>query len=123
MAARAAGLYSSAFAIAELACVFSRQIRERRMTAAQAAIWRRRFREDLREGVWVLFPVSEHLLDRAEAMIGGLPPEVYLRAGDAIHLTTAHEHGFDEIWSNDRRLLSAATHFGMKGRSVQPARV
>jgi hypothetical protein len=38
--------------------------------------------------------------------------------GDAIHLVTALEASFPEIWSNDRHLLGAAEHFGLRGRSV-----
>lgn len=41
--------------------------------------------------------------------------------GDAIHLVTALEASLPEIWSNDRHLLGAAEHFGLRGRSVRPA--
>jgi predicted nucleic acid-binding protein len=118
LARRATGLYSSLLAVAELACVFQRQIREGRMDVHQAAEWRGTFLEDLRNAVWVLFPVSGRLLYRIEALISALPPAVYVRAGDAIRLVTARESGFEEIWSNDRRLLAAAEHFGLRGRSV-----
>jgi predicted nucleic acid-binding protein len=42
-----------------------------------------------------------------------------LRAGDAIHIVSAVEAGFNEIWTNDRHLLAAAAHFGLKGRCVR----
>jgi len=118
LARRASGLYSSLLAVAELACVFQRQIREGRMDAHQAAEWRSTFIEDLRNGVWVLFPLSERLFYRVESLVSALPPTVYVRAADAIHIVTARENGFTEIWSNDRRLLEAAEHFGVSGRSV-----
>jgi predicted nucleic acid-binding protein len=41
-----------------------------------------------------------------------------LRAGDAIHLASARHEGFSEIWTNDRHMLKAASHFGLAGRSV-----
>ncbi len=108
----------AALSTAELGCVFHRQIREKRLTGDPASQWREQFRQDVRNGVWLLFPVSDILLDRVEALVGGLAPEVYLRAGDAIHLTSARDAGFSEIWSNHRRLLAAAPHFGLRGRSV-----
>jgi hypothetical protein len=39
-------------------------------------------------------------------------------AGDAIHVTTAQDLSEREIWTNDRHMLGAATHFGLVGRSV-----
>ena len=37
---------------------------------------------------------------------------------DAVHLLSAREHGLTEICSNDRHLLTAAPHVGMRGRNV-----
>ncbi|MCX6638523.1 MAG: type II toxin-antitoxin system VapC family toxin [Acidobacteria bacterium] len=86
LARRASGLYSSMLAVAELSCVFHRQVREGRLGEDQAAAWRGHFLEDL--------------------------------AGDALHLVTALEASFPEVWSNDRHLPGAAEHFGLRGRSV-----
>jgi predicted nucleic acid-binding protein len=70
--------------------------------------------------VWVLLPVSDGVLRNVEAAVRNLPAHVYLRAGDAIHLVSARDAGFSEIWSNDRHLLGAARHFGLRGRSAAP---
>jgi len=114
----AEGLYSSALSVAELSCVFHRHVREGPLTERQAAELRGVFLKDLRDGVWVLLPVSENLLYRVEARVGSFPRSVPLRAGDAIHLVTAQEAGFPEIWTNDRHMLAAARYFGLTGRSV-----
>ncbi len=81
-------------------------------------MFRRNFLEDIQNGVWILFPVSERLLYQLDLLVGGLPPTAHLRAGDAIHLVSAKDAGFQEIWTNDRRLLQAAQYFDLAGKSV-----
>jgi predicted nucleic acid-binding protein len=51
-------------------------------------------------------------------VLGTLRSTVYLRTGDALHLTTAMDFGESEIWTSDRHLLAAAGHFGLTGRSA-----
>lgn len=114
----AEGLYSSAWSRVELACVFHRHVREQSLAATEAAELHGVFIQDLRSRVWILLPVSDGLLFQVESRMRTLPRGLYLRAGDAIHLATAHEAGFLEIWSNDRHLLAAAPYFGLAGRSV-----
>ena len=118
LAEEAEGLYSSSWCIAELSCVFLRHVREHRLTRKQARALRELFLDDIRAGAWNLLPLSERLLYKIEAILGQIPQAVWLRAGDAAHLVTARESGFKEVWSSDRHLLSAARHFGIKGRSV-----
>jgi predicted nucleic acid-binding protein len=118
LARSASGLCSSALSIAELACVFHRQAREGRIPAESIAAIRQQFQEDLEQEVWSLVPVTDRLLRLVERLIRGLPPSCLLRAGDAIHLATAIDAGFREIWTNDRRLLEAAEAAGLRGRCV-----
>jgi predicted nucleic acid-binding protein len=112
-------LYISSFSIAELACVFLRRVREGALREDDAAKLRAAFLEDVRNEVWLLLPVNENLFRKVEFVTRTLPHEVFLRAGDAIHIVSAVDAGLDEIWTNDRHLLAAAAHFGLKGRSVR----
>ena len=118
LARRASGLYSSSVCLAELACIFHRQVREASIDLQTAVALRKLFREDVENRVWSLIPVSDRLLHRVELMVRNLPTNSFVRAGDAIHLTTAFDAGFTEIWTNDRHLLQTAQHTGLTGRSV-----
>lgn len=113
----AADLCSSAWCLAEMAAIFQRHIREGQLAHGQARELWELFESDLREQVWNLLPVSESLMRRVAIATRSLPPEVYLRAGDAVHLVSAREYGFSDIWTNDRRMLEAAPYFGVRGRS------
>ena len=113
------GLASSAWCRAELACVFRRHVREGSLKAAQARALHAMFLEDVGAGAWNLLPVTSELLEGLESKLSKLRKrDLFLRAGDAVHLVTAAEAGFREVWTNDRHMLSAARSFGLKGRSV-----
>jgi predicted nucleic acid-binding protein len=118
LAATANGITSSALCLAEVACAFHRKLREGFVTLKGAHEIRQFFLEDIEKEVWVLLPVSERVLRHVERMTARLPKTLPLRAGDAIHIASALDAGFDEIWTNDRYLLAASKHFGLKGRSV-----
>jgi predicted nucleic acid-binding protein len=105
-----------------MACVFHRHLREGVLEPGAASALRDLFLEDLRNGMWLLLPVTERVLRQVELLVRGLPRAMFLRAGDAIHIVSAVEAGFNEIWTNDRHLLAAAAHFGLKGRSVKASR-
>ena len=92
--------------------------REGRLSRDQASDWRGTFLDDIRQGTWVLLPVSARLLYLVDSLASTLPADLYLRAGDAIHIVTARDGGFSEIWSNDQHLLAAAERLGLSGRSV-----
>jgi len=118
LAQRADGLYSSAICIAEMACLAHRKTREGPTTPADAAMRRDLFLDDVNSGVITTLPVTERLLRRVEATTRALPPSCYLRTFDALHLVTAADSGFIEVWTNDRHMLAAAPYFGLIGRSV-----
>ncbi len=111
-------VFSSALSIAEVACALHRSVREKATGKEEAALLRQTFFDDVSTEFFRLIPISETILRLAERTVATLPSTVYLRAGDAIHLATAQQEGFREIWTNDRHMLRAASHFGVAGSSV-----
>jgi predicted nucleic acid-binding protein len=109
---------TSSISLVEMACVMHRHMREGVLEASQVRTMLSRFFEHVESGFWILFPVTESLLRRANHLVSTAPAATFLRAGDAIHLTSAFEAGENEIWASDRHMLAAALHFGLTGRSA-----
>ncbi|HTX34428.1 MAG TPA: type II toxin-antitoxin system VapC family toxin [Bryobacteraceae bacterium] len=112
-------LISSAWAIAEVACVFHRHWCEGSLEEQHVSDLLDAFIDHVEAGFWNLLPVSDAILRRSALWIKGTPHSVYLRPGDAIHLATAQDAGEREIWTSDRHMLAAAKHLGIRGRTVQ----
>ena len=109
---------SVALARIEVASVFHRKLRE---GAINASIHRElclQFSADIAAGVWAFMPITDSLSLSAQSAYQNLPSTVYLRFADCLHLCAAAEAGFKEIYSNDRHLLAAASHFKLKGIDV-----
>jgi predicted nucleic acid-binding protein len=119
LARRAPKLYSSVLAIAEVHCVFHRHVREGLMTPKASRDLARLFLGHADAGYWNFIPAGEQLLRRTAAIVIAFAPGLFLRAADAVHLTSAMELGEGEIWTSDRHMLAAAPRFGLGGRSVQ----
>jgi len=111
-------LVSSMWAMGEVTCAFHRHLREGALDTSQYRELLTAFLDDAATGNWTLIPVTEGLLRTMVTLLSALPPTIYLRAGDAVHLTTALESGEREVWTNDRHLLAAAGHFGLTGRNA-----
>jgi predicted nucleic acid-binding protein len=103
---------------AEVISVFHRKLRERAISARLYEITLQEFLNEIRGGAFRWLPLSERVLERAELVYARLPATIFLRAADALHLSTASENGFREIHSNDAKLLRAAPHFGLRGLNV-----
>jgi len=116
--AQANRLVSSAWAIGEVACVFHRHMRQGSLNSRQFRELLKAFLDHVDAGVWTMIPVSGPLLRRMATLVRSAPAGIFLRAGDAVHLATARDLGESEIWTNDRRMLAAAEHFHLEGRSV-----
>ena len=102
----------------ELGCVLHRHIHAGGLTRAQAARLRRMYEDDVHAGVWTLLPITLGVLDEVARRVAALHVSVCIRPADAIHLTTAAEAGFGDVWTSDRHMLAAARAFGLVGRSA-----
>ena len=111
-------LACSEYARIELTSTFLRSLREGLLTHAQFKIVLRQFERDDKSGIWIWLPVTSELCRKTAARIRARPKATFIRAGDALHLTTAAESGFAEIYSNDRHLLAAASLFGLKALNI-----
>ena len=120
LATRSPGIACAAIARLEVASVFHRKLREGFVTAAVHHELCLQFSDDIDSGTWVLLPVTEALLIRAQIAYQTLPATLFLRSADCLHLCAALKAGFKEIYSNDRHLLAAAPHFGLRPINVIP---
>ncbi|MCX6876227.1 MAG: type II toxin-antitoxin system VapC family toxin [Verrucomicrobia bacterium] len=103
---------------AELASAAFRKVREGTATAAQYQALHAQVHDETTAGHLEWLPLTDAILDRVESVFATAPATTYLRAADALHLATAAEHGFAEIYSNDKHLLAAAPLFGLRGVNV-----
>lgn len=76
------------------------------------------FDQDQQAGLFHWLPLSPAVLLPASQTFRTLPPSVFLRTADALHLASAAENGFTDIYSNDHHLLAAAGEFGLNGVNV-----
>ena len=107
-------------ALAEVNAVFHRKLREGFLAPDEVAIFFAEFTRDVQQGHWKLLPLNSGLLEQVASAYRTLPSTAYLRSADALHLMCARENGFAEIHTNDRHLLSAAPHFGLRGIDLIP---
>jgi predicted nucleic acid-binding protein len=112
------GCSSAAHARTEVWSGIRRRICDRSLLLLKARnVWRQ-FEQDEASGVWHWLSLSGNVIKRACNVFEKLPSDVFLRSGDALHLACAAENRFTEVYSGDRVLLAAASHFGLRGVSV-----
>lgn len=104
----------------EFASGVRRAVREGKLSDADASVVFRTMQRDDAFGLWCWLPLTPHLVQCVVQAFETLPVNVFLRAGDAIHLVCARENGFKDICSNDQHLLAAAPYFGLAGTNVIP---
>ncbi len=103
---------------AEMIAAFHRKLREGAIGALSYAALIGQVQAHIDAGAFHWIPQSADILSRIRKVYEKLPATVFLRAADAVHLATAAESGFREVYSNDAHLLAAAKHFGVQGKNV-----
>jgi predicted nucleic acid-binding protein len=112
------GLGSCELARLEFASILKRHVREHHVTRRELTAILKDFEADEQNGVWQWLGVTSEVLEKARKAVLDLPSAVFVRSGDALHLACAEEHGFQEIYTNDRHMLQAAKHFHVIGVNV-----
>ena len=118
VAYEAQGLSSVEFARLEFTCIVQRHLREGSLSAREAREVFRDFERDEESGVWHWLPVTSDTIRTACDRVRRLPSSLLLRAGDALHLGCAKEHGLQEVYTNDRHMLLGAPHFDLTGVNI-----
>lgn len=120
LAAASARVACCAFGRIELAATLHRNLREGKITRGQSQVIWSQFDLDEMNHIWTWLPVTPELLAGVAKKFRSMKPSAFLRAADALHLACAAEHGFKEVYSNDRHLLNAAAVFKIEGRDIVP---
>jgi predicted nucleic acid-binding protein len=103
---------------AETIAAFHRKFREGVLTRKDLETLLAEFNKDSNAGAYRWLPLSPAVIDRVAFTFARLPATVPLRAADAIHLACTVDAGISRIYSNDTRLLTAASHFGLAGENI-----
>ncbi|MHB8255236.1 MAG: type II toxin-antitoxin system VapC family toxin [Acidiferrobacter sp.] len=97
-------LATSQWTRVELASLVSRRVRMGEFDEAQAETIRKTFEQLLSQSFVLLTPSVTDFLTAAQLLI---PADTGLRAGDALHLAVAANHGARTVYTLDRGLLKA----------------
>lgn len=100
---------------AEVIAAFHRKYREGSLTLRVYRSVLQQFADDIQADAFTWLPLSPAILERVRVKFETLSVRNFLRASDALHLAIASENGFRQLYSNDRNLLAAAPHFGLRG--------
>jgi predicted nucleic acid-binding protein len=103
---------------AEVIAALHRKFREGVFTASVFRQILDQFDLDCVNDAYRWLPLSPKVIARVRESYGTLPPSVFLRASDALHLASASENRFLEIYSNDQQLLRGAQNFALKGIDI-----
>jgi len=103
---------------AETVAAFHRKYRESTFTPSEYGQVLDQFATDCDNDAYHWLPVSASVMARVARTFRKLPPSVFIRASDALHLACAADNGLKKIYSNDQRLIAAAEHFALKAIDI-----
>lgn len=103
---------------AEVLAAFHRKLREKIIRPAHYAALLGQFAADSQAGAFQWLPLAKDALGRVSRVFRTLPPDVFLRSADALHLAAAAEHGHKVVYTHDSHVLKAAPFFGLVGRDI-----
>ena len=93
--------------------VFHRRLREGSWNRRDFLAAVRQFQHDDLAGFWNWLPVDGLILRAAAEIFATLPPTLFLRSSDCIHLVTALHHDFTEFLTYNTQQTRAATTLGL----------
>jgi predicted nucleic acid-binding protein len=102
----------------EIMAVFHRRLREKKWTQADFSFAVRQFSRDDISGFWTWLPLDRAIFNAAAEIYTTLPETVFLRASDCLHLVTALNHNFTEIYTYDAHQAKGAVVLGLKAIKV-----
>jgi predicted nucleic acid-binding protein len=118
LAAAAPTLVSAWHGQAETIAALHRAYREGRFTAERYLFALNQFKEEQHSTHFFWCVLTDKVQARLEKAFQSAPSSTFLRSANALHLACAAEHGFKEVYSNDRHFLAAAPSFGLQGINV-----
>ncbi len=104
----------------ELLGVFHRRLRERRWSRADFDAASRQFSRDDIGGFWTWLALDRAICEAAARTYATLPDTAFLRTADCLHLVTAIQHGFAEVYTHDAHQLASAPALGLKAIALRP---
>ncbi len=110
----APSVFCSELARVELHAVFHRRLREHTWSAADFKSAVRQFQHHDVSGFWTWLPLDSAILEQASQYFLTLPPDVFLRAADCIHLVSALHYQYTEIHTHDKHQIAAASALGLR---------
>src|ERR1700751_266552 len=104
---------ASELARVELMAVFHRRLREGKWKKNEFQAVVRQFFKDETARYWHWVPIGGDIVEGAVSAFTSLPESLFLRSVDCLHLVTAVNENYDEIFTHARHQQKAASAFGL----------